>query len=131
MNPANTILIAIAGWFGGIAAANGFFSTVAAVLPLPICFAVQSALDADVDIYRALHEVNQSNFSKFCTDDQIQPTIDKYQALGVTLRFDQVEGGLSAAYVESAVDTVKYPIGKLMKSVGYLEPDLRWVNATT
>ena len=99
------------------------------MLPFPICFAVQSALDADVDIYRALHEVNQSNFSKFCTSTEIKPTIDKYQALGVTLRFEQIEEGLSAAYVESSTDAVKYPVGKLMKSVGYREPDLGWVTA--
>lgn len=79
-----------------------------------------------IDLKTYLAEVNRSNFSKFCMNEELIPTIAKYQRLGVPVEMRVIEDGLHGCYVLSSVtgsDGKFYPQGKLLKSVGFKEPE--------
>ena len=74
-----------------------------------------------INLDAAFQLVHESNMSKLCTTDELKPTMAKYEAIGVTLEIKPVQDGLFAVF--SATDHPDYPKGKLLKSVGYHEPD--------
>lgn len=84
-------------------------------------WASHSASVIGADLWNAFNLVYKSNMSKLCTDAEIQPTIDKYESLGVSVIMRETESGLWACYSDS--DHPDYPCGKLLKSVGFKEPD--------
>lgn len=88
------------------------------------------ALVDDIDLPRAVDAVFTSNMSKLCSIDQITETHDKYLKIGVPVHFDIVDemdesAGFRCICTHSVIgkDGKEYPAGKLLKSVGYVEPD--------
>lgn len=91
---------------------------------------IHCAGQEEIDLLRATQTVYTSNMSKLCSRDEIKQTADKYAALGVVVHFEPVdELDESAGFRVICTDTVtgtdgkEYPAGKLLKSVGYQEPD--------
>jgi len=80
-----------------------------------------AAFDIDINLDAAFEIVHRSNMSKLCTLQELDTTILKYLALGVTVDFTEVSDGLYAC--RSACDHPDYPRGKLLKSVSYQAPD--------
>lgn len=91
---------------------------------------IDTCLKEDLDILRATKTVFDSNMSKLCSRDEIKPTADKYAEIGVAVHFEPVDeldesAGFRCICSESIIgsDGKEYPKGKLLKSVGYSEPD--------
>lgn len=91
--------------------------------------------DENIDLLRATKTVYVSNMSKLCQRDEIKPTADKYAAIGVAVHFEPVDeldesAGFRCICSETVIgeDGKEYPKGKLLKSVGYKEPDWGYID---
>lgn len=129
---------AIANYDGSISAksliADGYADTVVVLcgktldgyisesdLDIHISCIMKNAADRGINLEVAFNIVHASNMSKLCTEDELEPTMQKYNKLGVAVEFRQISDGLFACY--SLIGTDDYPAGKLLKSVGFKEPD--------
>lgn len=74
-----------------------------------------------INIDAAFKIVHKSNMSKPCTQDEIEATRRKYNALGVAVEFRETSDNLFNCYSKGG--NPDYPEGKLLKSVGYRAPD--------
>lgn len=100
-----------------------------------IYVAIIQAENLEIDLLRATKTVFVSNMSKLCSRDEIRPTADKYAVIGVAVHFEPVDeldesAGFRCICSESVtgVDGKEYPKGKLLKSVGYREPDWSYLD---
>lgn len=81
--------------------------------------------DACMDIVQA------ANMSKLCKLDEVQPTIDKYNKIGIQCHEKAVSDGLYAVYCDMTAtgkDGKFYPAKKLLKCVNWHEPDWSVLN---
>lgn len=97
-------------------------------------YSIELANVHSIDILRAVKAVDASNTTKLCTLEQITPTADKYAAIGVPAHFEPVDeldesAGFRCLCASTAIgeDGNEYPAGKLLKSVGYQEPDFSYL----
>lgn len=88
-----------------------------------------------IDLLRAVQTVYTSNMSKLCSLEQINQTRDKYASIGVPVEFypvddaDHTKGFRCVCSIATTGDDGKeYPAGKLLKSVGYQEPDFSYLS---
>lgn len=83
----------------------------------------------DMDLPRAVDAVFTSNMSKLCTSDQVEPTRAKYSSIGVIVHFEAVGDNFRCicSHAVTGDDGKEYPAGKLLKSVGYQEPDFSYL----
>lgn len=87
-----------------------------------------------IDLPRAVDTVFTSNMSKLATPEQVDATAEKYHKLGVPVRFEQAptaEMMFRVVCTETVTgkDGKVYPAGKLLKSIGYIEPDWSYLCA--
>jgi hypothetical protein len=79
------------------------------------------ARKAGINLRGTFDLVHESNMTKLCSTEEIQPTIDKYKSLGVELEWREVGDGLWSAH--AANDTEHAPRHKLLKPTSYKKPD--------
>ena len=80
----------------------------------------------NIDIRKAFDMVHASNMTKPCTPDEIAETEAKYAAMEIDVEFKPTADGLFACFCvadrrENPPERI--PHGKLLKSVGFREPD--------
>lgn len=80
-----------------------------------------AAEEVCINLAVAFNIVHTSNMSKLCKRDEVEATERKYNELGVAVEFREVSDDLFACY--SVGGNPDYPEGKLLKSVGYRDPD--------
>ena len=95
---------------------------IADVLVTTYGLAYRAGIDANEDM-KIVHE---SNMSKFCkSTDEALRTKAKYEKIGVKVSYrNQANGMIAVVSLENqtGADGKKYPMGKLLKSVNYFEP---------
>lgn len=65
--------------------------------------------------------IHESNMSKLCHEDQLEPTRLKYAAQGIDVEFRPAGEGLWSPFALNSNGAI--PAGKWLKGVGYHEPD--------
>lgn len=92
---------------------------------------------ADIDCDKLMGNISDSNFSKFCTREEMKETIEYYQGLGAEVVSEEavLDGQLKYAiksacfqtYTENGIAKTVHK-GKLLKNINWIKPDLNVEN---
>lgn len=86
-----------------------------------IADAERAARRDDINLAGAFLLIHESNMSKLCREDQLEPTRLKYAEQGIEVEFRQAGEGLWSPFAATTNGTI--PVGKWLKGSGYHEPD--------